>query len=350
MQSFTKVYLEKRLVVTTPAITQLTGEIREYKGKQLLYAERKPEILDSLRQVALIESVESSNRLEHIQIARKDLQKLVQRKVEPQNRPQTELAGYRDVLETIHQHHDGMRFSPSLIRQLHRDLLQHTAMPGGDFKGSDNDIVEKNEKGQIIRIRLKTVSPSLTPIAMDNLQSGYDAAKQLFDPLLLIPNYVHDFLCIHPFPDGNGRMARLLTVLLLYKHGYEVARYISIERLIEDTKDSYYESLALSDIGWHDGTHDYVPFTEYMLGIILKAYRRLEQNVVELGSGHGYKTALVKHVIDGLPDIFSIRDVEERCGSVSRDTIKNVLQSQRQQGILDSFGKGPAARWKKIGE
>lgn len=348
MHSFTPLYLQNNLQVSH-SILRLISEIREFKGKQLLYAERKPEILASLKQVALIESVESSNRLEQIETTRTSLMKLIQRQESPKNRPQTELAGYRDVLQRIHQSHSAMRFNVSLVQQFHRDLLQYTPIPGGNFKISPNDIVEKDEAGKIIRVRFRTTPPYLVRMAMEELHHNFSLANTSIDPLLLIPNYIHDFLCIHPFHDGNGRMARLLTVLMLYQFGFEVPKYISIEKLIEDSKESYYESLNISDVNWHEGRHDYRPFAEYMLGVVLAAYRRLEANVEQQETGHGYKTALVLRVIEGLPLEFSIRDIETRCVSVSRDTIKNVLQSQKQQGKLEPVGKGRSAKWKKIG-
>jgi len=348
MYTFTANYLTQRLIIS-PDILRIVGQIREYKGKQALYAERKPEVLENLRRVAFIESVESSNRLEHIETDRKSLQNIVQRREEPQSRPQTELAGYRDVLESIHQNHSGMRFSPSLVQQLHRDLLQYTPTPGGNFKNSPNDIVEKNEQGEIIRVRFRTVQPYLTPSAMNQLHDGFRGALQNHDPLILIPNYVHDFLCIHPFADGNGRMARLLTVLLLYQHGFEVPRYVSLEKLIEDTKESYYETLNIADRNWNEGTHDHRPFTEYMLGIVLGAYRLLEGDIERVQTGRGHKTSLVLQAVEALPAVFSIADVENRCPSVGRDTIRNVLQRLASEGRIRNVSKGRSAKWNKMG-
>jgi Fic family protein len=345
MHSFSEQYLKK--ITITPEILRLIGQIREYKGKQQLYAERKPEVLESMRQVAFIESVESSNRLERIETSRKVLKQIVEHKENPTRRPQTELAGYRDVLETIHQNHKAISFTPSFVLQLHRDMLAYTHDQGGSFKSSPNDIVEKNEKGEIVTIRFRTVPPHLTSMSMDRLHQGFLSAQSEHDSLLLIPNYVHDFLCIHPFPDGNGRMARLLTVLLLYKHGFDVGRYVSIEKLIESSKESYYESLALSDYRWHEGQHDHVPFTSYMLGVILAAYKRLDADLGKIETGRGYKTELVKQAIDALPDQFAISDIEKRCPSVSRDTIRNVLQALSKDGCIRSVGKGRSAYWQK---
>lgn len=346
MRSFTSDYLNNRLTIT-PNIMKLVGLIREYKGKQALYAERKPEVLKSLRRVAFIESVESSNRLEKISTDRKSLQNIVEHRVEPTTRPQTELAGYRDVLASIHLNHADMPFTPSLVRQMHRDLMKYTATPGGDFKTSPNDIVEKNEQDEIIRVRLHTVQPFLTPQAMENLHNGYTAALQEHEPLVLIPNFVHDFLCIHPFGDGNGRMARLLTVLLLYKNGFDVAHYVSLEKLIEDTKETYYESLSLSDAEWNAGTHDHRHFTEYMLGIVLAAYRHLESNIEQIQTGKGFKGNLVLQAIEALPDTFTIADVESRCPSVGRDTVRNTLRKLAADGKIELGGKGRGATWKK---
>lgn len=349
MRSFTPDYIENRLAIS-PNVLRLIAQIRECKGRQDLYIAKKPEVLENLKQVAFIESIESSNRLERIQTTRDSLQKLVHREEEPHNRPQTELAGYRDVLEQIHQSHAGMSFSTSLARQFHRDLLKYTMTPGGDYKKSPNDIAEKNAKGEITRVRFVTVAPFLTPQAMDDLHTGFkNALLRDYDPLLLIPNYVHDFLCIHPFSDGNGRMARLLTVLLLYKHGFNVACYISIEKLIENSKHSYYESLNYSDKGWHAGVHNHLFFTEYLLTVILEAYKTLEADIEEIQIGRGYKTALVTSAIDKAPETFSISTIENLCPTVGRDTVRNVLRKYAKEGKIENVSKGRNAQWKKIG-
>ncbi len=350
MRTFTQDYLNNHLSIT-PRILALIGQIREFKGKQTLYSERKPEVLENLRQVAFIESVESSNRLEHIETDRSSLQLLLLDGDAPENRPQTELAGYRDVLNMIHKDHRGMRFTASLVRQLHRDMLKYTVTPGGDYKSGPNDIVEKDDAGNIIRVRMKTVAPHLVEQHMNDLHTGYtQALNDEYDSLLLIPNYVHDFLAIHPFSDGNGRMARLLTVLLLHQNGFDVARYISIEKLIEDSKDNYYESLELSDRGWSAGEHNQTYFTEYMLGVILAAYRKLESDVENIQTGKGYKSNMVKQAIESSPDQFTVAGIKERCPSVSRDTIRNVLRQLVDDGAVKSLGRGRSAKWAKIGK
>lgn len=348
MRSFTPDYIANRLVISPNAL-RLIAQIRECKGRQDLYIAKKPEVLENLKRVAFIESVESSNRLERIQTTRDSLQKLIQREEEPLNRPQTELAGYRDVLEQIHQSYSGMIFSPSLARQFHRDLLRYTMTPGGDYKQSHNDIAEKNSKGDIIKIRFTTVPPFLTSQAMDDLHAGFKNALLTYDALLLIPNYVHDFLCIHPFSDGNGRMARLLTVLLLYKHGFNVACYVSIEKLIENSKHSYYEALERSDKGWNEGQHNHLFFTEYLLTIILEAYKTLEADIEEIQAGRGYKTSLVTNAIDKAPEIFSIAAIEALCPTVGKDTVRSVLRKYAMNGRIESVSKGRNAQWKKIG-
>lgn len=348
MKSFTSEYLETLHI--TPEILRLVGQIREHKGKQDFYTRRKPDVLESLQNVAFIESVESSNRLERIETSRKVLRALLERRQEPTERQHTELVGYQDVLKTIHENHANMGLRASVVRQLHRDMLKYTGIPGGEYKNSPNDIVEKNESGKILAVRFKTVPPHLTSQAMEDLHEGYQKAlQQKHEPLILIPNYVHDFLCIHPFMDGNGRIARLMTVLLLYKSGFDVGRYISLEKQVENSKEDYYKSLGLSDIGWREGQHDHIYFTTYFLGVILTAYRKLDADVENIQSGKGYKASLVKQAIEAMPGEFSISELENCCPSISRDTIRVVLRKLRLEGKIESLGRGRSARWRKMG-
>lgn len=347
MHSFTPEYLLRLSI--TPDILGLVGKIREYKGKQELYQQRQPQVLRDLQKSALIDSVESSNRLENIEIDRKTLRDLVEKRTKPSKRPQHELAGYCTVLETIHNNHAGMNFTPSLVRQLHRDLMSYTPMNGGVYKNTTNEIVEKNAQGAIIRERFRTVAPHLTETAMADLHTGYQRALQLIsEPLILIPNYVHDFLCIHPFADGNGRIVRLITVLLLYQNGFDIAKYISLERTIEASKETYYSSLHLSDTGWWDGKHNHTYFTSYLLGVILAAYRELDNNISNLENHKGYKTELVQRAIRSLPTEFTIAELEHHCPSVSRDTLRNVMRTLRDQGKIINLAKGRGAKWKRM--
>lgn len=321
--------------------------IGEFKGKQDLFKQQVPEKLEAMRQRAVIQSTESSNRIEGIQVPRHRLKLLMEHESEPRNRSEQEVAGYRDVLGTLYENSEQMQLSPNLILQLHRDLMQYAShQPGGQWKNTQNQITESTPEGGT-RVRFEPVEPFLTAQYMADLNSLYKQhlRKSDYDPLIMIPLYLLDFLCIHPFSDGNGRMCRLLTVLLLEQQGYQVARYISLEKLIERTKESYYETLFSSDRGWHDSQHDPIPWIEYWLGIILAAYRRFESGV-EKAVEHAKltKPELVKQAIFKFSRPFSRSELVEK-SQVSDTTARNVLRELRAQGIVDSMGRGAGARW-----
>jgi Fic family protein len=346
MNSFGQAYLDK-LVVPQRIITMIR-KLGEHKGKQELYKKQAPEMLENLRQVALIQSTESSNRIEGIVADDKRLRAIVEEKAKPANRSESEIAGYRDVLNTIHQSHEHIPFTERVVLQLHRDLLKYAGEDGGAWKRTQNEISEELSDGTK-RIRFVPVAPHLTEEAMRTLHGRFvdvDRAREL-DPLLLIPFYVLDFLCIHPFRDGNGRMARLLSLLLLYHHGYEVGRYVSLERIIEQTKESYYDTLYKSSQGWHEGKHDGLPWTEYFLSTILAAYGEFENRFGKVSRGRGSKTDTVKNAIDRFVTDFSLTDIEKACPLVSRDMIRRVLFDLKKDGLVVCLGRGPAARWRK---
>src|SRR4030095_1391180 len=228
--------------------------IGEYKGKQELFVKQSPEALQSLQQVAIIESSESSNRLEGITAPHDRIEAIVLKKTAPQSRSEQEIAGYRDALALIHESTKHMNLSVNVILQIHSMINRYMANPGGNFKMTDNEIVEKDENGKVIRVRFKAVPAFQTPEAMENLIKLYQEAlsSPQAEPLMIIPLVVLDFLCIHPFTDGNGRTARLITLLLLYHFDYKVGRYISLERVFEQSKETYYETLEASSKGWHE--------------------------------------------------------------------------------------------------
>ena len=284
MRSFTQVYLDK-LVVPQRIITMIR-KLGEHKGRQDLYKKQAPEMLENLRQVALIQSTESSNRIEGIVADDKRLRAIVEEKAKPANRPEAEIAGYRDVLNTIHQSHEHIPFTERVVLQLHRDLMKYAGVDGGKWKSASNEISETLPDGTK-RIRFTPVAPHLTDEAMRSVHARFNELEGAheWDPLLLIPFYVLDFLCIHPFLDGNGRLARLAALLLLYQHGYEVGRYVSLERIIEQTKQSYYDTLYTSSQGWHKSRHDVLPWTEYFLSTLLAAYDEFENRFGKVSKG-----------------------------------------------------------------
>ncbi len=330
------------------SVVRLIAQVEEYKGRQQLYTQQSPQILEALRHVAMVQSTESSNRIEGITVPAKKLEELVADKVAPANRSEGEVAGYRDVLATIHASFPHIPVSPSTILQLHRDLYKFFASEGGHWKQADNAIEEVHPDGNRI-VRFTPVSAALTPLAMDELCENLKRHTQDQDTaaLLLIATFVLDFLCVHPFRDGNGRMARLLTLLLLYQHGYEVGRYISLERIIEDSKESYYDSLARSSRDWHDGRHTLYPWWEYYLGIMLAAYRDFEHRVGLIATGRGAKTALVRQMVERFVGDFTITELMKLCPAVSRDQVRNVLEQLRSEEHVQCLGKGHTARWCK---
>ena len=319
--------------------------VGEYRGKQALFYRQAPEVLKGLREVAVIESSESSNRLEGVVVAANRLKALIARNTQPRDRSEQEVAGYRDALALIHESAREMRLSPNVILQLHSTLYRFMPTPGGRWKAVDNEIIEKRPDGSV-RVRFKATPAHLTPIAMEQLSAGYAAAIGAHqDPLIVVPLAILDFLCIHPFTDGNGRVARLLTLLLLYRFDYEVGRYISIERVYEATKESYYETLEASSQGWHEGRHDPYPWLNYFWGVLLRAYREFEERVGEVRSGRGAKAAQVREAVLARSTPFSISDIEAACAGVSRDTVRLVLRAMKTEGLIASTGKGRSAKW-----
>lgn len=343
---------ENQLITHQPIthnILQLLGKIRECKGKQDLYKKQSPQILKNLIEVATIQSTESSNRIEGITTPHKRLVELVKDKTSPDNRSEEEIMGYRSVLQLIHQNHQHIHFIPNVIQQFHGELYKFTSARAGKWKSTDNTIEEFSETGESI-VRFQPVAAYQTPQAMEKLHTEFEKIQEMgtVDPLLLIATYILDFLCIHPFIDGNGRMARLLTLYLLYDFGYEVGRYISLEKIIEDTKESYYDSLQKSSQNWHEGKHSLQPWWEYFLGTLRHAYRLFEKRVGLIAETKGSKTALVLDTLEQFRGDFSIQELQELCPTVGIDLIRRILREQRQAGHLECLGRGPFAKWKRI--
>ena len=251
-------------IISNSNIINLISKIHEYKGKQSYLLDTKKDTLETLLKVAKIQSTSSSNKIEGIYTTDKRINEIVNQKLEPKNRNEEEIAGYRDVLTLIHENYNFIDINQNTILQLHRDLYKYTGYSyGGKFKNSQNFIEEENEKGEK-KIRFTPLSPVETPIAIEELCKNYNELvnNESCDLLVLIPIFILDFVSIHPFNDGNGRMSRLLTLLLLYKVNYMVGKYISIEKIIEETKDSYYDALEKSSLNWHNNENDYSYFVD----------------------------------------------------------------------------------------
>ena len=321
-------------------------KVGEYRGKQALFSQKSKEALEMLKQHAVIESVESSNRLEQIIAPYQRIKGLVDKSTTPKNRSEQEIAGYRDALNLIHESYKHMEISTNIIKQLHTIIYRHLSEDGGKFKQTDNKIVERDSSGNIIRERFNPVSAFQTSQAMDTLCKNYKdfLSNHNTDPLILLPLLILDFLCIHPFKDGNGRISRLLTLLVLNHHDYEVGKYVSLERIFEESKEGYYRTLYKSSQAWHESQHDPFPWMEYFWGIIIKAYKEFEERVTII-TGKGFKSEQIKFAIKKKIGPFSISDIEKDCPGVSRDWIRYILRELRAEGELQSLGAGRGTKW-----
>ncbi len=321
----------------------------EFKGRQELYRQF-PAMLESLKNIAVIQSTESSNRIEGVLAPPERVRQLVEHKVAPQNRSENEIAGYRDVLATIHTNAPTITLTLNVILQFHRDLYAYVPGEGGHFKTTDNDIVEFLPNGTAF-VRFKPVPAHLTADAVQQLVARFNEVllDEKVERLVSIAAFVLDFLCIHPFLDGNGRMARLLTLLLFYQSGYEVGRYVSLEKTIENSKETYYESLLRSSQGWHAGQHDVSPWLEYFLGVLIAAYKELESRMASLTQARGAKRALVVDCVRRLPATFRIEDLLNACPGIPRPTVNRALQDMQRGGEIECTGRGRYAIWKKTG-
>lgn len=344
LSSFDPIYLERLRFSAEQAAT--LRALGQFRGRQDLFRKQAPEVLAALRETAVIESSESSNRIEGVTAPRERIEALVLKPTAPRDRSEEEIVGYRDALNLIHESATDMAFSVNVILQLHGMLYRYHPGAGGRWKMAPNEIVERNADGSVRRVRFVPVPPVATPFAMERLVEDHARAVDVQrEPLILVPLAVLDFLCIHPFADGNGRMARLLTLLLLYHGGYEVGRYVSLERIIEESKETYYEALEASSQGWHDGTHDPLPWATYLWGVLIRAYREFEERVGAIREGRGSKTDLVEQAVARRTGAFHITEIEAECPGVSREMVRHVLQRLRDEGRLTIEGQGRGSRW-----
>lgn len=324
-------------------ILLLCAKIHECKGRQELFVRQKPAQLGRLVEVARIQSTEASNRIEGIVTTSTRMKQLVAEKTTPRNRDEREIVGYRDVLNTIHENHDYINISSHHILQLHRDLLKPAQIGhAGNFKNVQNYIKETRPDGTEF-VRFTPLAPYETPEAMEQICRSYceTLAMENVDPLILIPAFLCDFLCIHPFNDGNERMSRLLTLLLLYKTGYEVGKFISLEKQIEKTKDVYYDVLQEIDHGWHEEENDPTPFIRYMLNLLLACYSEFEERVGMMDN-IGVKSSaydIVKAYADGKLGKFTSADVIANCPNIGRTSVFTALKKLVKEGFIDKFGE-----------
>jgi Fic family protein len=334
-------YKETYRKLLTPEIVSYLAQIHEQKGQQNLFIEAHKDALTELLEIAKIQSTEASNRIEGIITTDDRLKKIVRNKTAPRNRNEREIAGYRDVLATIHENYDFIPVRPNMILQLHRDLYKFNNPGfGGNYKNSDNIIAEEQPDGTKL-VRFQPVPAWETPEAVETLCNRFNDAinDPDMDPLLLMPIFILDFLCIHPFNDGNGRMSRLLTTLLLYRSGFCVGKYISLEAKISKDKDLYYAALAASQTGWHEGKEDVVPFIKYLLGTILAAYRDFADRFALVETK---RSALetVRFAAQSKIGRFTKQDIRNLCPALSLSSVEGALRKLVEAGELKREGNG----------
>jgi Fic family protein len=326
----------------------LLGACMEARGKQDLWMRQKPEVLEALREQAIIQSVESSNRIEGVTIAADRLRPVVLGKTKPRDRSEEELAGYRYALDWVFSRKRQVSVIPKIIQRLHAFAQGGLSGDAGEWKERDNEIIEILPNGER-RIRFVPTSAKDTPDIMDALCRNYREAcdEQRVPPLLVVATFVFDLLCIHPFRDGNGRVSRLATTLLLQSNGFQVARYVSLERLVEQSKEEYYGVLAECSQGWHEGKNEILPWWNYFLSVLRLAYKEFERQV-ESTEAHPAKSDMVKQTVLAQVEQFTLGDLAAQLPLASTQLIKKILAELKKQGKIRLFGRGRGARWEII--
>ena len=335
---------------TIPVTTSwYLADLGESRGKQELFTRQSPQRLKVLRENAMIESAVSSNRIEGVTVDQARVRTVVFGKSPSRDRDEEEVRGYRDALKLIHDQGARLPVSEETLLNLHR-LCRGEIWDAGKYKEKDGDIIERYPNGRE-RVRFRTVTAKKTPSSTKELIELWQQCleERWVHPLIALAAFNLDFLCIHPFRDGNGRVSRLMLLLQCYHLGYDVGRYISLERLIEQNKERYYETLGQSSERWHEGRHDPWPYVNYVLYTLKSAYREFEQRVGQTKSPRGTKTELIEAAIRGFPAEFTLADLERACPSVSRDMVRRVLRDLQKSGKVGCLGRGPGALWRRKG-
>lgn len=331
-------------------VLSLIAGIYKYAGKQELYLKQRPDELEKLVEIARVQSTEASNAIEGIVTTNTRIRQLVEEKTTPKNRDEAEIAGYRDALNIIHESYDVIPVTKNYILQLHKILYSHMNNPiAGRTKTVQNYISATYPDGRT-EVLFTPLDPFETPVALERICEEYNRVigNLEIEPLIAIPVFIHDFLCIHPFNDGNGRMSRLLTTLLLYRSGFYVGRYISLEAKIAQNKDLYYEALKKAQSGWHEGEEDVVPFIKYLLGIILAAYKEFEDRFEIIGEKLP-ALEMVRKATENKIGKFSKQDIRELCPSLSLSSIEGSLRTLVEEGELMRGGSGKATYYVRLG-
>ena len=331
----------------TSEIVSTVTKICEHKGRQDLIVDAHKDEVNFILEVAKIQSTGASNRIEGIFTTDKRLQEIVAHKAKPHNRSEAEIAGYREVLNTIHENYSHISVTSNLILQFHRDLYSYS-IGGGIFKTADNFISEIAPDGTQ-KTRFIPVPAFQTKVFVQEMCDNFKNISECenINHLLIIPIFILDFLCIHPFNDGNGRMSRLLTLLLLYQAGYFVGKYISLEMLIEKTKDTYYDALQASSVGWHNNANDYIPFVKYYLAIVLKAYREFDKRMEYVTAQKLSKSERIRKLIFETNMPVSKKQIMEFYPDVSKVTVERTLIQLVKNGTIQKIGSGRSTKYGK---
>ena len=345
MGTFSPKFIENVLFHTST--TWLLSQCSEARGMQEMWNKVRPEVLRKLKESAIIQSAESSNRIEGVEVEKERLIPLILGNSRPRDRSEEEVQGYRKALTFIHNNFKNTEITTKTIKKLHKLAQGGMISDAGNWKSRNNDIIEILPNGER-KVRFRPVSVAKTPKAMEQLCLGYQdvVSNSQLPELICVANFVLDFLCIHPFRDGNGRVARLLTILLLYQNGFEVGKYMSLEKIIEETKDDYYEALKESSVGWHEEEFNLIPWWNYFLSMIKSAYQELKDRV-ELSTGDS-QSDLIRQTVQSLGTEFTISEVLNLHPAIDRELVKKVLNKMKEDRIISSTGRGRGARWVKV--
>lgn len=324
------------------------NEVAESRGRQELFTKQAPQKLKVLREHALVESAVSSNRIEGVTVDAARVATVVFGHSLLRDRDEEEVRGYRQALAVIHEKGAKLSLTEAAVREMHR-MTRGQIWDAGKYKEKDGGIIEKYADGRPERVRFRTEPAATTPAAMKDLLDtwGECLREKWVPPLIALAVFNLDFLCIHPFRDGNGRVSRLLLVQQCFQLGYEVGRYISLERLIEENKQNYYETLERSSQGWHEGKNDPWPYVKFVLSVLRSAYREFEQRVGQLAEPKGAKTDQVQHVVQGFNRAFTLAELEHASPAVSREMVRRVLRDMQKDGDVECVGRGPGAQWRR---